>query len=194
MAGYKSAHPMRANAMELGGYQHLVGGVTYGSWGATIRPTIDAWRLVPENMFDGPVYIRPHDERAIEQGLRERGDLTGLLVRVHHDRMVCQDRSLVGMELPKHVLSMPIAKEWNRSHGRTGWRAFDCTKDRPRWASLDGHPVVVYQGKNGREARALIWRTPGGRIEDLLLADDVDLDDASGAAALETGEQLCLLV
>jgi hypothetical protein len=191
-----TANPPRLPTMVLDGYHHIVAGVSYGSWGALIRPRADAWRLVPLAMFDGTVYRKAHDDAAIRRGERERGDLKGFLVRIAgaEEVLVCDRKVPVEMGLPDHILGLDAARKWNAAASATGWRVIHCKRGlAPRWASLGGHPVVIYEGLDGRENRALIWRMPGGKLDELRIADDVSLDDPSDAQIVEAGTQLSLI-
>ena len=192
------AHAIRLPSIVHGGYHHVVVGVSYGRWGLRTRPHACAWRLVPLEMFEGPVYKAPHDTQAIERGQRTRGDMTGVLVRIGPgpgDPMVCDRALTVEMDLPEQPVAAEVAREWNAQCAQAGgWRTSMCRQDVPaRWASLRGHPVVVYAGRDASAWRALIWRAGDGRLDTFLLDDDVQLDDFSLVDAVEQGTQLALL-
>ena len=132
----------------------------------------------------------------IAEGRRKRGDLTGCLVRVAapDEVLVCQRKVLVEMRPPERALGLAAAKRWNDLMDRSGgWRAMLCRRGvQPTWASLDGHPVVIYQGKDGMQRRALIWRRPDGAIAEVGVAQDVDLQPEDCAREHEAGSQMGL--
>ena len=191
-----ATRPIRVSTTVFNGYHHVVTSVEFGAYGPLIKPTITAWRLMPIELFDGAVYRQAHDEAAVRRGERQRGDMTGLMARIYgsDETMVCDRRVTLELALPERILGMETARKWNDAASLKGWRAASTRKGSScAWASLDGHPVVCYEGLDGRPRRALIWRMPDGRIDEIAIDADQALDGPEQAQNIDSGAQLSLL-
>lgn len=191
-----TAHPIRLQTVVFNGYHHIVTNVHFGAYGPVVKPSITTWRLTPIELFEGAVHRLPHDEAAIRRGERQRGDMTGFMVRIHgsDETMVCDRRVKLEMALPERIVGLETAKKWNDAASLTGWRADATRGGSPcTWASLDGHPVVCYAGLDGKPRRALIWRMPDGRIDEITIDADQELHGCEQAQDIDSGAQLSLV-
>lgn len=85
----KGSKPISVRTAEHGGFLYTAFSIIHGPYGEARKPCIEAWKLLPLPMYAGattPVY---RDEEAVRSGLRERGDLAGLIVAVKGELMVC---------------------------------------------------------------------------------------------------------
>lgn len=176
--------PAPVRAMQLGGCLYTVFSIIYGAYGATIRPRIEAWKLLPLEMYQGETTLVYHDEAAIRAGLRRRGDHTGLIVSVNGKRMVCAEMVEFVMDLPTtRPLSLVEAKDYDERQRSSGWRALWFKGKEPEWFSLQGHPVAVYRDHStlGDDNAVLLWRSDGEILE-LSIANDIELSPLGGEA------------
>lgn len=173
---HKGKKPIPVRSAEDGGFIYTVFSVSYGPWG-TRQPSIEAWRLLPASMYTGDATTVYHDKAAIEAGLRERGDHTGLIVSANGKLMVCAERVRFLMGLPEtRQLSLAQAKDHDERQRRSGWRALWFGGKEPEWFSLRGHPVAVYRDHDtlGDDHAVLLWKG-NGQIHELSIANDVVL-------------------
>lgn len=171
----KGSKPVGVKATKYKGYLHTVFSVMFGSWGSLSRPTINAYRLLPESMYEGdttPIY---HDKDAIAAGRRERGDHTGLIVSVKGSRMVCAEPVEFVLGLPTtRPLTLAEAQEFDALQQAAGWRALFYKGAPTEWGFLDGHPVVRYLG--GDDSHATLFWKRGKTIEELSISDEIQLE------------------
>lgn len=149
----------------------------YGPYGEARKPYIDAYRLLPTSVYVGETTLVYHDEEAIQAGLRERGEHTGLIVSVNGKWMVCAERVRFVLGLPgTRPLSQPEAKAYDERQRKSGWRALWFNGRRPEWFSLHGHPVAVYRehATLGKDMAVLFWKLDG-EIHELSIDSDVSL-------------------
>jgi len=159
--------------------EHLytVFGVVYGCWGSDIGYVLEAWRLLPESMYEGETTTIWIDEEAIRSGAKERGDHTGLIVTAGGRRMVCVEPAAFGMGLPTFTLSLADAMAYDDQCRKAGWRSLLYPCAERQWALLEGHPVVRYVNSAGNCRAALLWRYRR-RIEEITLDNGVPLEPA----------------
>ena len=171
----KGADPVSVSAAVYGSYLYTAFGVIHRPWGYLNQPTIMAWRLVPLDLYKGETTTLYHDAQAIKQGLRERGDHTGLVVRHKGDLLVCTTPVELRCDLPVKHLSLDEAKAHDQHERGYAWRSilFGSNPEHGiHWRTLLGHPVVEYRGES-RTARVLYWRHKG-EIKQLWLEDDMN--------------------
>ncbi len=189
--GNKDA-PLKVKHAEYGGFLYTTFSVTYGGYGATERPRLDAIRLLPVGMWSGEVFetIKQLDRR-IERDERLRGSYLGLMVEVYGEKMVCAKASTFVMGLPKtRPVSLDDAESYDRKQARAGWRAIFFKGAKTSWASLEGHPVIVYENhRTGARRSVLVWRD-GKSTRDLIIGDDVPLGGRDVLREREMGDQL----
>lgn len=158
-----------------GGYLYSVFGVGYQPWSEVDRPKAWAFRLEPESMYDGETTSVYHDEEAICTGQRKRGDLTGLIVLVKGQRMVCSKAVTFEKGLPDAApISLEEAKACDKQGQVAGWRALFHKGEQPEWYAYEGHPVSVYGAEQGDKAITLFWRYRR-QIQEMRLNKDVEL-------------------
>lgn len=157
-------------------------GIYYGTFGATRKPTIEAYRLLPMSMHRGETTLVYHDEQAIQAGTRKRGDHQGLVVRVQRDDLVCSERVDIEMSLPDtQPLSLAEARAHEAEYRPAGWRPLWRSEDpfnESTWFSLEGHPVVRYGAAAGSHTLVQLLWTDGQRIHEMTLANDLELATA----------------
>lgn len=171
----KGAKPVSVRTFSHNGFIYTSFGTMYGSYSNDkLKPTIQAYKLLPESLYPGvttPIY---HDDDAIKSGLRERDDLTGLIVSVAGKLAVCAERVDFLCGLPG-TRPCPIdeAKAFNTAQEDVGcrslWHDGSCS-----WFTLNGHPVAVYESEERGNHAVLFWRASGG-IQEMSIADDVEL-------------------
>lgn len=171
----KGSKPVGVKAATYKGYLHTVFSVIFGSWGSRCRPSINAYRLLPESVYEGETTPLYHDKEAVEAGRRERGDHTGLIVSVKGRRMVCAEPIKFVMDLPAtRPLSLAEAQEFDAQQQVAGWRALFYRGAPTEWGFLNGHPVVRYLGDDQSHA-SLFWRH-GKTIGELSISDEIQLE------------------
>lgn len=169
----KGGKPVSVRTFSYGGFIYTSFGTMFGSYGSGIKPTIYAYKLLPESLYQGvttPIY---HDDEAIKNGARERGDMIGLVVSVAGKLAVCAEKVDFLCGLPStRPLSIEEAKAFNTTQEDAGWRSLfydgSCS-----WFTLNGHPVAVYE-KERNSSAVLFWRG-GGSVQEMSIADDVEL-------------------
>src|SRR5690554_4748280 len=119
----KGADPVSVSAAVYGSYLYTAFGVIHRPWGYLNQPTIMAWRLVPLDLYKGETTTLYHDAQAIKQGLRERGDHTGLVVRHKGDLLVCTTPVELRCDLPVKHLSLDEAKAHDQHERGYAWRS-----------------------------------------------------------------------
>lgn len=191
----KGNTPISVKTFEHGGFLHTSFATIYGSYGLARKPTVQAYKLLPVQMYEGATTLVYHDHEAINAGLRQRGDLTGLIVSVGGKLVVCAERADFLMEIPgTRALPLVEARIFDENAGASGgWRALWYSGAVPKWFSLQGHPVVVY-GSGQRESHAvLFWKSKGG-IREMSISEEIDLSPVSESiSAPEINGQLCLI-
>jgi len=186
----KGNKPLPVRTVEYGGFLYTAFSAMYGPYGEARKPYVDAYRLLPKLLYAGETTLVYHDEEAIQAGLRERGEHTGLIVSVNGKWMVCAGRVRFVLGLPGTCpLSLADAKDYDERQRRSGWRALWFGGREPEWFSLHGHPVAVYREHDtlGDDHAVLVWKH-NGEIRELSIDDDVilsppeELQTRSGAA------------
>ncbi len=176
-AEHKGNKPLPVRTAEYGGFLYTAFSAMYGPYGEARKPYIDAYRLLPTSVYVGETTLVYHDEEAIQAGLRERGEHTGLIVSVNGKWMVCAERVRFVLGLPgTRPLSQPEAKAYDERQRKSGWRALWFNGRRPEWFSLHGHPVAVYRehATLGKDMAVLFWKLDG-EIHELSIDSDVSL-------------------
>lgn len=170
----KAGEPPSIRAATHEGHLYTTFSVYYGPWGREWKPVIPAYRLLPEQLFEGETTTVYHDEDAIAAGLRKRGDHTGLIVSYRRQRLVCAERVNLVMDLPKHRLDLASAQAYDEQNRACGWRSLLYNSNTTGWFSYKGHPVAQYR-HNGETANVLLYKCQG-RIRDLRLLPCVDVE------------------
>lgn len=176
-AEHKGHKPIPVRTAEYGGFLYTAFSVMYGPYGEARKPYIDAYRLLPTSVYVGETTLVYHDEEAIQAGLRERGEHTGLIVSANGRLMVCAERVRFILDLPgTPPLSLVEAKSHDECQRKSGWRALWFRGKEPEWFSLRGHPVAVYRGHEtlGDDHAVLFWKLDG-EIHELSIDSDVSL-------------------
>lgn len=176
-AKHKGHKPIPVRTAEYGGFLYTAFSVMYGPYGEARKPYIDAYRLLPTSVYVGETTLVYHDEEAIQAGLRERGEHTGLIVSVNGKWMVCAERVRFILDLPgTPPLSLVEAKSHDECQRKSGWRALWFRGKELEWFSLRGHPVAVYRGHEtlGDDHAVLFWKLDG-EIHELSIDSDVSL-------------------
>jgi hypothetical protein len=176
-AEHKGHKPIPVRTAEYGGFLYTAFSVMYGPYGEARKPYIDAYRLLPTSVYVGETTLVYHDEEAIQAGLRERGEHTGLIVSANGRLMVCAERVWFILDLPgTPPLSLVEAKSHDECQRKSGWRALWFRGKEPEWFSLRGHPVAVYRGHEtlGDDHAVLFWKLDG-EIHELSIDSDVSL-------------------
>ncbi|MDR9154963.1 hypothetical protein FEP40_05841 [Burkholderia multivorans] len=140
---HKGNKPVPVRTAEYGGLLYTAFAIMRGRYGGATQPYVEAYRLVPKSLYTGETTLVYHDKKAIEDGLRERGDLTGLIVSANGELMVCAERVWFVMDLPStRPLSLAEAEDYDARQRKSGWRALWFAGKEPEWFSLRGHPVA----------------------------------------------------
>jgi len=164
VAEHKGGKPAPVKTVDHDGFVYTAFSVTFGPYGEAMRPFVEAYRLLPTSMYTGETTLVYHDEKAIQAGLRKRGDHTGLIVSANGKLMVCAERVRFVCDLPgTRPLSIAEAKDYDERRRTYGWRALWFSGKEPEWFSLRGHPVAVYRDHAtlGTNHAVLIWRASG---------------------------------
>lgn len=188
----KGAKPVSVRTFSYGGFIYTSFGTMFGGYSSgKLKPTIYAYKLLPESHYQGVTTTIYHDEEAIASGLRERDNLTGLVVSVAGKLAVCAEKVDFLCGLPgTRPLSTEEARAFNTVQEGDGWRSHwydgSCS-----WFTLNGHPVAVYKNEEcGSSHAALFWRERGS-IQEMSIADDVELFpiemDGVGALVAQAG-------
>lgn len=173
----KGDKPVSVRAVRHAGNVYAIFGAAHGGYGKEFKSSADGYRLLPEALYVGettPVY---HDEEAIKSGRRERGNLTGLIVVVDRQRMVCASKASFVMDIPTtRPMSQAEAMEFDVQERESGWRSHWYSGKTPEWFSFRGHPVAVYRGHSTLDTNSatLFWKH-AGRIHELRIDADVEL-------------------
>lgn len=176
----KKGKPLAVKSDVFQGNRYTSFGTLYGPWGAKCKPTIWAYRLVPEALYDGEMTMVYHDEAAIADGRRNRGDHAGLVVTVNGHRMVCADRVNLVSGLPgTPPLSLPEAHAWR---DRVTSSAFPDGRE-VTWHAYAGHPVIRYHTGRGISS-ALLWSIDGRQVTEMWLEEELELDSPDSLAAV----------
>lgn len=169
------------------GHRYTAFSIWHCPWGGRPGPRIGAYRLDLPSRFDGETTVVYHDEAAILAGRRERGDHTGLLVKVARTTMVCAAKVAITPGLPTTPpVTLDQAKAWNAEIGGMGWRSLVYKDGEVTWHSLGGHPVVRYQLPDGKIQQSLIWTVDGQTFHDMYLASSVTLSSVEALSDTRT--------
>jgi hypothetical protein len=174
---HKGNKPLSVRTTEYGGFLYTAFATMWGPYGIAIKPYIDAYRLLPASVYVGETTLVYRDEKAIQAGLRERGDHTGLIVSAKGKSMVCAERVRFFLDLPStRPLSFADAKDYDESQRKSGWRALRFKGKGREWLSLRGHPVAVYRDHSTlhKDYAVLFWGAKG-EIHELFIDNDVIL-------------------
>lgn len=137
----------------------------------------DAWEMTPEETYQGPTTARYHDEEAINAGLRDRGDHTGLVVTYRGSRMVLTRRIAIMSGAPslQYSVSLEDAKAYDAKPGQGYWRSE--SGDPIRWIEKAGFVFAVFPEKHGKELTMLYCKNEHGSIRSVYVKD---VDSFSG--------------
>lgn len=176
----KKGKPLAVKSDVFQGRRYTAFGNVFGPWGVKHKPTIWAYRLVPAAMYDGETTLVYHDEAAIAEGRRARGDHAGLVVTVNGHRMVCAERVNLVSGLPgTPPLSLPEAQAWRERVMATAF-----ADDREvTWHAYAGHPVIRYHTGRGISS-ALLWSIDGRQVTEMWLEKALELDSPDSLAAV----------
>lgn len=186
--------PLSVLATSYGSHLYTSFSVGFGGFRIKNPACVNMYRLVPENAFSGETTLKYHDEKAIKEGKRARGDMTGLIVTYNRRRYVCGTRCDAFLTFPAQRITVTEAKRLEESlfscislgHARMEARR----EDGVSWHTYDGHPVACYGS-----IRTLFWRSEKGirmdHLDDGYQLSPADLDDAplpaqSNTAALHS--------
>lgn len=182
----KGGKPVSVRTFSYNGFIYTSFGTMYGSYSnSKLKPTIQAYKLLPESLYPGvttPIY---HDEDAIASGLRERGDLTGLIVSVAGKMAVCAEKVDFLCGLPgTRPIAIEEAKDFNAEQEGSGWRS-QWYEGVCSWFTLNGHPVAIYESEDHDSHAVLFWKGMG-LIQEMSIADDIELSpiEMSGVGAM----------
>ncbi|WP_304526910.1 hypothetical protein [Halomonas sp. I5-271120] len=168
--------PASVKSQVFRGHRYTAIGIMYGPYGGRTNPVINAYRLALPSQFDGEMRREYHDEQAIVDGRRARGDHTGLLVKAAGTTMVCATPVNILQGLPgTPVVDISLAKVSEKQRRGTGWRARHAGGV-VTWHSLAGHPVVRYEGPDIAPHQCLIWSPDGNAMHDMHLASSFPLE------------------
>lgn len=135
--------PVSVKSDTYQGKRYTAFGCMYGS---LFESVIDAWEMLPEAMYQGETTTVYHDEAAIQEGRRSRGDMSGLLV-VHQGKRYVLDKRVAlkkGLPSPAAAISMDEAMRYVDEASKYGWRAlFGHTQ--PSFVMREGHAFECYQ-------------------------------------------------
>ncbi|WP_336107810.1 hypothetical protein [Thalassospira sp. CH_XMU1420-2] len=178
--------PVSVKVEPLGAHLYTAFCVCFGSFSNLRSSYIGAYRLCPLDAYTGKTTILYHDEDAIKNGERERGDMTGLIVTHRGKSYVCQERTHILRDLPEDRLYLEVAKAHEAKLFESN--ALGCTRNREReehgvvWRTCQGHPIACYG-----ESRYLCWQNRD-TIEftsidpSYTLDSEIELDPAVAAA------------
>lgn len=177
----KGSKPVSVRTFKYNGFMYTSFGVSYGCYSRSkLKPTICAYKLLPESLYAGTTITTYHNDEAIKNGLRERGDLTGLIVSVGGRLAVCAEKVDFLCELPNTTpISMAEAQSFNDSI-KDGWRVHWFEEVACSWFTLDGHPVALYKSEDRENHAVLFWRKKGS-IQEMSIANDVELSPVIAA-------------
>jgi len=135
-----------------------------------IDGSFDAWELVPEGSYSGVTTTVYHDESAIKAGLRDRGDLVGLIVAHHGMRFVLSRNIKVRSACPSEQYAVPMhdVLKHDAKERRYGWRAQ--YGDAVQWIEKAGFVLGVF-GAPGDELVMLYYKNKKGSIESTCVKD-----------------------
>lgn len=196
---HRGGKPIPVRTATYNGFLYTVFSIVHGQYGPK-PPRIEAYRLLPPSQYTGETTLVYHDEKAIQVGLRERGDHAGLIVSVNGKSMVCAQRVWFVLGLPgTRPLSLAEAVDYDSSQRRFGWRALWFSGKEPAWFSLRGHPVAVYHDRATfhDDHAVMLWKANGEILElsidgSVSLSPPEELQTAPSVAATTEG-QLVLL-
>lgn len=180
LCNQKEAEIVSVPTFEYEGFLYMGNGATYMPYSSNRSSSVSAYRLLPEVMFTGKTTTKYHDEEAIANGSRRRGDLTGLIVSVNRRKMVCAERTTFLATLPTTVpLKLSEAKEFDLASRKYGWRVFTAKGVEPTWDFLRGHPVAFYVDHDKDvDLRVLYWKYQNSVME-MSLHNDIPMDDGA---------------
>lgn len=181
-AEHRGKPPVPVRVAEYRGCLYTVFSVLWGSYGADPEPRVDAWRLLPLPLYEGKTTTAYHDEEAIREGRRQRGDHTGLIVSVGGKPMVCAQRVWFYVDPPTtRPMTLAEAEDYDAQSRSSGWRSLWFRGKQPEWYSLRGHPVAVYRGHVtlGTDHAVLLWKKADGDVRELSIHRSVALEPVS---------------
>ncbi|MFN9476597.1 hypothetical protein [Acidovorax sp.] len=196
MCEAKEGNPASVPAKVYGGFLHVVTANNYGGFDGEYRS--EAWQLLPRDLFDGPTHDFT-DYNLFDEGVRARGDHTGLVLKVGGSEVVCAKPVHFLRGVPTTVpIGLEAAQQYVAESNSWGWRAHVGASN-PSWWSLEGHPVEVY-GDGAPDRRAALLYLHNGKIHEYGVHPDVELaglESLRGAAQrsldLECAEDTGLL-
>ncbi len=180
-AEHKGNKPIPVKTFEYGGFRYTVFGTIYQAFSLEKSSTMKAYKLIPMTMYQGETTLVYHDSDAIRQGLRHRGDMTGLIVSYQGNLMVCAEQVFFEKGLPTmRPLSVAEARAYNEKQ-TGGWRFLNHSESKQKWFTFHGHPVVLYQfDREWKNVAILFWRK-GAAIQEMTVAEDIGLVEVNGS-------------
>jgi hypothetical protein len=169
----KHDKPVSVRTVQHRGGLYTAFATVFGPYAAAFKPRIDAYRLLPASAYDGHTTTVGQLREAVDAGLRERDDHTGLVVSVRGRLMVCAERVRFVLALPTtKPLTKSEAQSYDEIQRRCGWRSAWFPGQEPEWFALERHPVVVYRGHRtlGDDYAVLLWKYRGA-IHELFIRD-----------------------
>jgi hypothetical protein len=141
----------------------VVQGKRYTAFGTIYCGThsvIDAWEMQPESLFQGEKTNIYHDEQAIAEGRRDRGDMRGLRVKHKGSVYVLSNRVDLVKDLPSPAatLSMNETVEHEKQVSSQGWRRFSGCQN-PDFSVRDGRVFVNYKTNEDKAIHIVAFRS-----------------------------------
>lgn len=124
-----------------------------------------AWELTPRGQYQGRVHDHEQLMSAYERNEQDRGDHTGLVVRVRGHEWVCSELVILVKGLPEFPISLMEAKSEDSV-------VLPHQDQSDVWKSYKGHPVTL--GAYGH----LYFRKEDGHIATMTLGKDLPYEDA----------------
>lgn len=186
LSNQKNEELISVPTFDHGGFIHMGFGALYTPMSAERSPVVYACRLLPPELYTGVTTTKYHDEEGIANGTRERGDHTGLMVKVNRKPMVCAQTCHFVSTLPTTLpLNLAQAQEADSDLRKTGWRVFFAKGIEPTWSLLHGHPVASYVSQERDiDISVLYWKHKDSIME-LKLDGSYRLEEGSASQPTE---------
>jgi len=176
---------IKVSAKELQGHLYTAFCTLYGSIGRNSTSTIYAYRLALLDLYQGETTRLYHDEDAVNEGRRKRGDHQGLIIKYKNKEYAMAQRVDLVMVLPDAVgVCMEELKAIEEEKREAGWRSHLYRDGNYEWKSYQGHPVLEYSTDDGRITRVLYCQEDG-ELEEVTLDDDLKLEPSAQALIVE---------
>ncbi|MFX4226377.1 MAG: hypothetical protein ACFHHU_00375 [Porticoccaceae bacterium] len=169
--------PISVKVEAYGSQLYTAFSISYTSLNSASPAQIEMYRLCPVRAYEGETTIIYHDDDAIKNGKRKRGDHTGLIVSHRGKQYVCAERCHVLRGFPSTTLNLSLAIEHEKqlfAQVALGCGRMEARKEHGVvWKLYDGHPVACHG-----EIRTLFWAM-GKSIALTTLDGGAVLDDVS---------------